>query len=95
MTERERERASERQNASGGGPERERDAESAAGSRLSAARTEPQAGLNPRDRDLSRSRMLNRLGHPGHPILKDLCTHPAHNNSSGPTGAKVIVPFRR
>ena len=42
-----RERARERQNASGGGPERERDAESAAGSRLSAARTEPQAGLNP------------------------------------------------
>ena len=54
-----------------GGAERERlNTESEAGSRLRAASTEPNPGLelrNRQDRDLSRSRTLNRLGHPGAP----------------------------
>ena len=37
----------ERQNVSGGGAEREGDAESAAGSRLRAVSTEPDMGLEP------------------------------------------------
>ena len=37
----------ERQSMSGGGAEREGDAESEAGSRLLAVSTEPDAGLNP------------------------------------------------
>ena len=43
MTERERERASER----GGGAEREGDTEWEAGSRLGAVSTEPDTGLEP------------------------------------------------
>ena len=49
----------------GGGAEREGDTESKAGSRLRAVSTEPDVGLELMD--LSRSRMLNRLNHPGAP----------------------------
>ena len=42
-----RERETDRQNASGGGAEREGDTESKAGSRLRAVSTEPDLGLEP------------------------------------------------
>ena len=61
----------ERQSMSGGGSEREGDTESEAGSRLWAGSTEPDAGLELTNReimhDLSQSRSLNRLSHPGAP----------------------------
>ena len=61
----------ERQSMNGGGSEREGDTESETGSRLRAVSTEPDAGLEPTDckimHDLSRSRTLNRLSHPGAP----------------------------
>ena len=57
-----------------GGTEREGDTEFEAGSRLSAVSTdtEPRGGLElrshePGGHDLSGSRMLNRLSHPGAP----------------------------
>ena len=52
------------------GREREGDTESAAGSRLRAGSTEPDAGgrtHEPRDHDLSRSRRLNRWSPPRPP----------------------------
>ena len=55
---------------SGGGAERGGDAESETGSGLRAVSTEPDARLEPMNRemgDLSRSRMLNRLSHRGRP----------------------------
>ena len=58
----------ERESVSGGGAEGEGDTESQAGSRLPAVGTEPDAGLEPTNREimtLSRSRTLNRLSHPG------------------------------
>ena len=56
---------------SGGGAEREGDTESKAGSRLRAVSTEPDAGLEPTNREImmSRSWTLNQLSHPGAPIL--------------------------
>ena len=70
---RERERERERQSMSGGGAERRGDTESEAGSRLRAVGTGPDAGLEPtdqlRDHDLSQSRTLNRLSHPGAPLV--------------------------
>ena len=42
----------ERQSVSGGGAEREGDTESEAGSRLRAVSTEPDAGLEPTDREI-------------------------------------------
>ena len=59
----------QRPSASGGGAEREENTECEAGSRFRAVSTEPDAGLEPtnRDHDLSRSRTLNRLSHPGAP----------------------------
>ena len=42
----------ERQNVSRGGAERGRDTESEAGSRLRAVSTEPDAGLEPTDREI-------------------------------------------
>ena len=61
----------ERQSTSSGGAEREGDTESEAGSRLRAVGAEPDAGLKPTncDHDLSQSWTLNRLSHPGAPIL--------------------------
>ena len=59
-------RGRETQIVSGGGAEREGDTEPKAGSELSAQ--SPMRGLNSRglrDHDLSRSRPLNRLSHPG------------------------------
>ena len=53
-----------------GGAEREGDTESEAGSRLRAVSTEPDAGLEPTNReihDLGPRRTLNRLSHPGAP----------------------------
>ena len=60
---------SERQSMSRGG-QREGDTESEAGSRIQAVSTEPDAGLQPMNRenhDLSRSQLLNQLSHPGAP----------------------------
>ena len=52
-----------------GGTEREGDTESEAGSRLRAVSTEPNAGLEPTDHDLSQNWMLNRMSHPGAPSV--------------------------
>ena len=49
---RERERERERQIVSRGGTETNGDAESEAGSRLQAVRTEPDAGLEPTNREI-------------------------------------------
>ena len=53
MRERERERESERASLSGGRAEREGDTESEAGSRLRTDSTEPNAGLEPTDREIT------------------------------------------
>ena len=61
----------ERQSINGGGSEKEGDTESETGSRLWAVSTEPDTGLEPTepwDHDLSRSRTLNWLSHPGAPM---------------------------
>ena len=50
---RERERERERQSVSVGGAEREGDTESQAGSRLPAVSTEPDAGLEPTDCEIT------------------------------------------
>ena len=47
-----RERERERESTSRGGAEREGDTESEAGSRLRAVSTEPDAGLEPTDREI-------------------------------------------
>ena len=63
-----RERQRAREHTSGVGAEREGDTESEAGSRLQAVNTEPEAWLELtelQDHDLSQSRTLNRLSHPG------------------------------
>ena len=63
---------SERESASGGGAEEEGDAESEAGSGLRAVKHRDRRGARthkPRDHDLSRSRTLNRLSHPGAPLM--------------------------
>ena len=52
MRERERERERERQSMSWGGEEREGDPEFEAGSRLRAVSTEPNAGLEPTNREI-------------------------------------------
>ena len=60
----------EKERESRKGAEREGDTESEAGSRLRAGSTEPDAGgrtHEPRDHDLSQSRTLNQLSHPGAP----------------------------
>ena len=60
----------ERQSASRVGADREGDTECEVGSRLHIVSTEPDAGLELNelwDHDLSRSRSLNRLSHPGAP----------------------------
>ena len=51
--------------------QREGDTESEAGSRIWAVSTEPDVGLElkPWDHDLSRSRLLHRLSHPGTPCI--------------------------
>ena len=48
----ERERQRQRQSVSGGGAEREGDTESEAGSRFRAGSTEPNAGLEPTNREI-------------------------------------------
>ena len=66
------ERETDRQSTSRGGAEREGDTESEAGSRLRAVSTEPNAGLEltNQDHDLSWSRTLNQLSHPGAPGIR-------------------------
>ena len=62
----------EKQSMNGEGAEREGDTESEAGSRLWAISPEPDVGAQthrPRDCDLSWSRTLNRLSHPGAPTM--------------------------
>ena len=50
-----------RQSVSGRGAERERDTESKAGSRLQAVRTEPDAGLEPTNREIMTWAEVGRL----------------------------------
>ena len=51
----------ERQSASRGGAEREGDTESGAGSRLPAVSAEPDAGFEPKDREVMTSAEVGRL----------------------------------
>ena len=93
--ERERERERERQSASGGGEEREGDTESEAGSRLQAVSTKPDAGLEPRDHDLSRSRTFNQLSHAGAPgkDFYDPNLEPKQQKPNGPEEASTIDAY--
>ena len=70
----------ERDRAWTGEGQREGDTESETDSRLWAVSTEPNAASNSRpwDHDLSWSRPLNQLSHPGAPdntYFKDFCTY--------------------
>lgn len=66
-----RERETDRQSTRGGGPERQKDTEFEAGSRLSCQPRGPTRGSNhePCDHDLSRGWTLNSLRHPRCPYI--------------------------
>ena len=62
----------QRESTSGGGGEREEATESEAGSSLRAISTEPTTRLEPvklQDHNLIQSQTLNRLSHPGVPVI--------------------------
>ena len=92
----------ERQSMNRGGSEREGDTESKTGSRHWAVSTEPDMGLELTDwdHDLSRSRTLNRLSHPGAPhsfkvysFVESWSCHHSQYESSFITPKRYLLPI--